>query len=92
MLWGSVTVYREAYKYCFCSKCVQRLLNTLYKLMQCTEVRITCCIALFICLDESEVETSHSKEPIEQLKAELAELRVLIVDQAKHEGMEEGKL
>ncbi|EOB02577.1 Fanconi anemia group A protein, partial [Anas platyrhynchos] len=38
-----------------------------------------------------EVETSHSKEPIEQLKAELAELRVLIVDQAKHEGMEEGK-
>ncbi|KAM9268731.1 LOW QUALITY PROTEIN: Fanconi anemia group A protein [Cariama cristata] len=35
--------------------------------------------------DESKVETSHSKEPAEQLKAELAELRTLIVDQAKHE-------
>lgn len=43
-------------------------------------------------LDESEVETSHSKEPIEQLKAELAELRTLIVDQAKYKGMQEGKL
>jgi len=42
--------------------------------------------------DESKVEPSHSKEPAEQLKAELAALRVLIVDQAKHEGMEEGKL
>ncbi|NXF53353.1 FANCA protein, partial [Oceanites oceanicus] len=37
------------------------------------------------CLDESKVETSHSKEPFEQLKAELAELRMLIVDQAKYE-------
>ncbi|NXW21937.1 FANCA protein, partial [Circaetus pectoralis] len=35
--------------------------------------------------DESKVETSHSKEPVEQLKAELAELRTLIVDQAKYE-------
>ncbi|NXL61628.1 FANCA protein, partial [Chordeiles acutipennis] len=35
--------------------------------------------------DESKVETSHSKEPVEQLKAELAELRALIVDQAKYE-------
>ncbi|POI34842.1 hypothetical protein CIB84_001407 [Bambusicola thoracicus] len=35
--------------------------------------------------DESKVEPSHSKEPAEQLKAELAALRVLIVDQAKHE-------
>ncbi|KAM6409071.1 Fanconi anemia group A protein [Rhynochetos jubatus] len=35
--------------------------------------------------DESKAETSHSKEPVEQLKAELAELRVLIVDQAKYE-------
>lgn len=43
-------------------------------------------------LDESEVETSHSKEPVEQLKAELAELRTLIVDQAKYKGMQEGKL
>jgi len=43
------------------------------------------------CPGESKVETSHSKEPVEQLKAELAELRVLIVDQAKYEGMEEGK-
>ncbi|KFR11065.1 Fanconi anemia group A protein, partial [Opisthocomus hoazin] len=34
-----------------------------------------------------QVETSHSKEPVEQLKAELAELRVLIVDQAKYEGV-----
>ncbi|KFO08485.1 Fanconi anemia group A protein, partial [Balearica regulorum gibbericeps] len=30
-------------------------------------------------------ESSHSKEPVEQLKAELAELRTLIVDQAKYE-------
>ncbi|NXW43109.1 FANCA protein, partial [Nyctiprogne leucopyga] len=35
--------------------------------------------------DGSEVETSPSKEPVEQLKAELAELRTLIVDQAKYE-------
>ncbi|XP_015729838.1 Fanconi anemia group A protein isoform X1 [Coturnix japonica] len=35
--------------------------------------------------DETKVEPSHSKEPAEQLKAELAALRVLIVDQAKHE-------
>ncbi|XP_009475745.1 PREDICTED: Fanconi anemia group A protein [Nipponia nippon] len=35
--------------------------------------------------DESKVEPSHSKEPVEQLKADLAELRMLIVDQAKHE-------
>ncbi|NXP10946.1 FANCA protein, partial [Thinocorus orbignyianus] len=35
--------------------------------------------------DESKVETSHSKEPVEQLKAELAALRMLIVDQAKYE-------
>ncbi|XP_061863573.1 Fanconi anemia group A protein isoform X2 [Colius striatus] len=35
--------------------------------------------------DESKVESSHSKEPAEQLKAELAELRTLIVDEAKHE-------
>ena len=35
--------------------------------------------------DESKVEPSHSKEPAEQLKAELDALRVLIVDQAKHE-------
>ncbi|NXS73451.1 FANCA protein, partial [Pandion haliaetus] len=34
--------------------------------------------------DESEVEMSHSKEPVEQLKAELAELSTLIVDQAKY--------
>ncbi|XP_065601389.1 Fanconi anemia group A protein [Cyrtonyx montezumae] len=35
--------------------------------------------------DESKVEPGHSKEPTEQLKAELAALRVLIVDQAQHE-------
>lgn len=42
--------------------------------------------------DETKVEPSHSKEPAEQLKAELAALRVLIVDQAKHEGMEQSRL
>ncbi|XP_031470756.1 Fanconi anemia group A protein isoform X1 [Phasianus colchicus] len=35
--------------------------------------------------DESQVGSSHSKEPAEHLKAELAALRVLIGDQAKHE-------
>lgn len=40
------------------------------------------------CLDESKVETSHSKEPVEQLEAELAALRMMIVDQAKYEGMQ----
>ncbi|NWU73012.1 FANCA protein, partial [Pterocles burchelli] len=35
--------------------------------------------------DESQVESSHSKEPVEQLKAELADLRMLLVDQAKSE-------
>ncbi|XP_068267471.1 Fanconi anemia group A protein isoform X2 [Nyctibius grandis] len=35
--------------------------------------------------DASKVETSHSKEPVEQLKAELAALRMLTVDQAKYE-------
>ncbi|XP_054245618.1 Fanconi anemia group A protein [Indicator indicator] len=34
--------------------------------------------------DESKSEADHSKEPIEQLEAELAELRTLVVDQAKH--------
>ncbi|NXI97977.1 FANCA protein, partial [Psophia crepitans] len=34
---------------------------------------------------ESKAESSHSEEPVEQLKAELAELRTLIVDQAKYE-------
>lgn len=42
------------------------------------------------CPDESKVETSHSEEPVEQLKAELSELRLLIVDRAKYEGMQEG--
>ncbi|NXY47266.1 FANCA protein, partial [Ceuthmochares aereus] len=35
--------------------------------------------------DETKVKPSHSKEPVEQLKAELAELRMLSVDQAKYE-------
>ncbi|NXA81273.1 FANCA protein, partial [Thryothorus ludovicianus] len=35
--------------------------------------------------DDSKAEPSHSKEPFEQLKAELAELRTLIVDQAQWE-------
>ncbi|NXA35078.1 FANCA protein, partial [Eudromia elegans] len=34
---------------------------------------------------QSKTETSHSEEPLEQLKAVLAELRVLIVDQTKYE-------
>ncbi|NXF88032.1 FANCA protein, partial [Eubucco bourcierii] len=33
--------------------------------------------------DESKAESDHSKEPVEQLEAELAELRTLFVDQAK---------
>uniref|UniRef100_A0A8B9IV00 FA complementation group A n=1 Tax=Amazona collaria TaxID=241587 RepID=A0A8B9IV00_9PSIT len=35
--------------------------------------------------DGSQAGTSHSKEPVEQLKADLDELRVLIGEQAKHE-------
>ncbi|NWV96087.1 FANCA protein, partial [Machaerirhynchus nigripectus] len=35
--------------------------------------------------DDSKAEPSHSKEPVEQLKAELAELRSLVVDQAQWE-------
>ncbi|NXP40454.1 FANCA protein, partial [Leiothrix lutea] len=35
--------------------------------------------------DESKAEPSHPKEPFEQLKAELAELRTLVVDQAPWE-------
>ncbi|NWW81543.1 FANCA protein, partial [Climacteris rufus] len=35
--------------------------------------------------DDSRAEPSHSKEPVEQLKAELAELRALVVDQAQWE-------
>ncbi|XP_071423994.1 Fanconi anemia group A protein isoform X1 [Pithys albifrons albifrons] len=35
--------------------------------------------------DDSKAEPSHSKEPVEQLKAELAELRTLVVDQAQWE-------
>ncbi|NXP65724.1 FANCA protein, partial [Chloropsis cyanopogon] len=35
--------------------------------------------------DDSKAEPSHSQEPFEQLKAELAELRTLVVDQAQWE-------
>ncbi|NXD30610.1 FANCA protein, partial [Spelaeornis formosus] len=35
--------------------------------------------------DDSKAEPSHPKEPFEQLKAELAELRTLVVDQAQWE-------
>ncbi|NWV34202.1 FANCA protein, partial [Grantiella picta] len=35
--------------------------------------------------DDSRAEPSHSKEPVEQLKAELAELRTLVVDQTQWE-------
>ncbi|NWI68423.1 FANCA protein, partial [Todus mexicanus] len=34
--------------------------------------------------DESKAEPSHSQEPAEQLEAELAKLRMLVVDQAKY--------
>lgn len=44
------------------------------------------------CLDESKAETSPCKEPVEQLEAELAELRMLTVDESKYEGMQEGRL
>ncbi|NXA07491.1 FANCA protein, partial [Sapayoa aenigma] len=37
--------------------------------------------------DDSKAELSHSKEPVEQLKAELAELRTMVVDQAQWEGV-----
>ncbi|XP_061226342.1 Fanconi anemia group A protein [Neopsephotus bourkii] len=43
------------------------------------------CGAMKMLQDGTEVGTSHSKEPVEQLKVDLAELRVLIVEQAKHE-------
>ncbi|NWT34369.1 FANCA protein, partial [Cardinalis cardinalis] len=35
--------------------------------------------------DDSKAEPSHSKEPLEQLEAELAELRTLVVEQAQWE-------
>lgn len=47
------------------------------------------CISSPPCPDDSKAEPSHSKEPLEQLKAELAELRTLVVDQARWEGMRE---
>ncbi|NXQ27836.1 FANCA protein, partial [Alaudala cheleensis] len=37
--------------------------------------------------DDSKAEPSHSKEPLEQLKAELAELRTLVVQQAQWEAV-----
>ncbi|XP_035193112.1 Fanconi anemia group A protein isoform X5 [Oxyura jamaicensis] len=49
-----------------------------------TYIQACCAMKEKMLQDESKVETSHSKEPVEQLKAELAELRMLIVDQAKH--------
>uniref|UniRef100_A0A663DLP3 FA complementation group A n=1 Tax=Aquila chrysaetos chrysaetos TaxID=223781 RepID=A0A663DLP3_AQUCH len=50
-----------------------------------TYMQACCAMKEKMLQDESKVETSHSKEPVEQLKAELAELRTLIVDQAKYE-------
>ncbi|NWZ55917.1 FANCA protein, partial [Haliaeetus albicilla] len=49
-----------------------------------TYMQACCAMKEKMLQDESKVETSHSKEPVEQLKAELAELRTLIVDQAKY--------
>ncbi|NXY62735.1 FANCA protein, partial [Callaeas wilsoni] len=37
--------------------------------------------------EDSKAEPSHCKEPVEQLRAELAELRTLVVDQARWEGV-----
>lgn len=51
------------------------------------QAEIAECISSPPCLDDSKEEPSHSKEPLEQLKAELAELRTLVVDQAQWEGM-----
>ncbi|NXN26969.1 FANCA protein, partial [Nycticryphes semicollaris] len=50
-----------------------------------TYIQACCAMKEKMLQDESKVESSHSKEPAEQLEAELAALRVLIVDQAKHE-------
>ncbi|NXR05609.1 FANCA protein, partial [Semnornis frantzii] len=43
-----------------------------------------CCALREKTQDESKAESDHPKEPVEQLEAELAELRTLFVDQAKH--------
>uniref|UniRef100_A0A8D0FIP2 FA complementation group A n=1 Tax=Strix occidentalis caurina TaxID=311401 RepID=A0A8D0FIP2_STROC len=50
-----------------------------------TYMQACCAMKEKMLQDESKVETSHSKEPAEQLKAELAELRTLIVDPTKYE-------
>ncbi|NWI25170.1 FANCA protein, partial [Sula dactylatra] len=50
-----------------------------------TYVQACCAMKEKMLQGGSKVETSHSKEPVDQLKAELAELRMLIVDQAKYE-------
>ncbi|XP_026712844.1 Fanconi anemia group A protein [Athene cunicularia] len=50
-----------------------------------TYMQACCAMKEKMLQDESKVETGHSKEPAEQLKAELAELRTLIVDPTKYE-------
>ncbi|GAB0195386.1 Fanconi anemia group A protein [Grus japonensis] len=50
-----------------------------------TYTQACCAVKEKMLQDESKAESSHSKEPVEQLKAELAELRTLIVDQANYE-------
>ncbi|NXX05066.1 FANCA protein, partial [Larus smithsonianus] len=50
-----------------------------------TYIQACCAMKEKMLQDESKVETCHSKEPVEQLEADLAALRMLIVDQAKHE-------
>ncbi|XP_014797993.1 PREDICTED: Fanconi anemia group A protein isoform X1 [Calidris pugnax] len=50
-----------------------------------TYIQACCAMKEKMLQDESKVETGHSKEPIEQLEAELAALRMLIEDQAKYE-------
>ncbi|KAM6253137.1 Fanconi anemia group A protein [Porphyrio hochstetteri] len=50
-----------------------------------TYTQACCALQVKMLQDESGVESSHSKEPVEQLKAELAQLRTLVVDQAKCE-------
>ncbi|NXN47102.1 FANCA protein, partial [Rhinoptilus africanus] len=50
-----------------------------------TYIQACCAMKEKMLQDESKVETSHSKEPVEQLEADLAALRMLIVDQGKYE-------
>ncbi|XP_062442807.1 Fanconi anemia group A protein [Rhea pennata] len=62
-------------------KRADKIPSTLYS----TYIQACCAMKEKLLHDESKVETSNSEEPVEQLKAELAKLQVLIVDQTKYE-------